>query len=170
MMCLFCGASQDSKVTECGDCGVPFERRPPIIGINHVTQLLNVLEDLLAGDGAVEDCEEPFRRFLELFAEFEQKWKLQESTLSEQLAPELKDRFGPSLAQTDQSLQEAYQAIECLELTLFAGEDYLEQGIESLIASFMGICAGAAQLLEQLDRLKQQQGQGSGAVFNLPSV
>ncbi len=170
MNCLFCGAEQGSKVQECSECGVPFERRPPIIGVNHVTQLLNVLDDLAAGDGTAEDCEEPFRSFLELFAEFEQKWKLQEKSLSEQLAPELKDRFGVALAETDQALQQLYQAIECLEITLFEGEDYLEAGIENLVSSFKGVCAGAARLLEQLDALKQEQGQGSGRVFNLPSV
>ena len=170
MICLFCGANQDSKVEECGECGIPYERRPPIIGVNHFTQLLNILDDLQAGDGTVEDCEEPFRRFFDLFAEFEQKWKLQEQSLSEQLSPELRDRFGPGLAATDQALQQAYQAIECLEITLFEGEDYLEVGVENLVSSFKGACSAAAQLLEQLDALKQEQGTGSGTVFNLPSV
>ncbi|MCA9790243.1 MAG: hypothetical protein KC910_00550 [Candidatus Eremiobacteraeota bacterium] len=169
MICLFCGSELAPKSRQCEGCSSPHSLRPPVSGINHVSQMLVVLDDLRKGELDVEDAAEALQRFIDMFEHFEQKWRLQESSLTDQLSPALKDTFAASLSGIDQALGDGYQAIALMEGALAEGQDTLDAAEEHLLRFFRGCCANAAKLLEDLDALKISQGK-SGSLFNLPSV
>lgn len=131
--------------------------------------MLVVLDDLRKGELDIEDAAEALQRFIEMFELFEQKWRLQDVSLSEQLTPALKDTFAGSLAGIDQAMGDGYQAIALMEGALAEGQDTLDAAEEHLLRFFRGVCSHAAKLLEDLDALKISQGK-SGSLFNLPSV
>ncbi len=170
MICLYCGEPlKDTSPHDCPSCGEHHPQREPIVGVNHVSQILCALDQLREGNLDIEDFEAAFQRFIELFGQFEEKWRLQEATLAEQLAPSLQKDFGETLGRLDEALRDGYHGIECVESALVEGADLLDLADVSLTGFFKKSCSAAAKLLDDLAALKRKAGE-SGAFFNLPSV
>lgn len=170
MICLFCGEALEGDGPQtCGSCDTPHEPRPPVAGINHISQLLCALDDLRDETIGLDEFEEISATFCELFAEFEAKWNLTQSNLQSRLAGELQARFGKAVAGIDEALQLGFQAMESLDAIPEQGVEAADAAEEALVLFFQGVCTNAAALLETFDRLKAQD-KGSGMLFNLPSA
>lgn len=170
MICLTCGeALVGDDPQTCDSCETSHVPRDPVVGINHVSQLLCAFDELREGDINLEEFEEVLGAFYELFAEFENKWKLSESDLGSRLSGTLKQEFGPALSGIDEALQLGFQAMESLEAIHQEGVDALDAAEEALVLFFQGVCANSAALLEKFDRMKSED-KGSGVLFNLPSA
>ena len=169
MICLYCGEELSKDARRCDACDRSFERRSPLAHINHVSQLLGAIDDAQEGTIEGEELEEALRRFLDMFADFVDKWGLAEASLESQMEPETKEDFGPIMAQMDQTLQLGSHAFELLEAAL-EGDDTLEAGREALVSFFQNICGQAAAILDQLQKLKQDDSTSPGLYGKLPSV
>lgn len=169
MICLFCKAPlQDEPPIECEGCGMVHEDRPPVVGVNHVSQLLCALDLLAEGEFELEEFEAVFYAFCDKLEAVANKWHLREATLKERLSPPLAQKFGPLFAQLDEAFQLGFQGVEWTE-ALLAGESEDFDQVESLfIGFFRGVCGASAALLDGLDELNAEK--GSGKLFNLPSV
>lgn len=169
MICLSCKEEmKGDPPLECPGCGFEHQGRPPVVGINHISQLLSAI-DLLNDDlVSFEDFEVIYTNYVEQLDELEQKWQLRESSLSERLSTGLKDKFGAYFEQLDEALQAGYQGAEWIDAFLAEETDSLEQAEECVITFFRGVCAASAGILDRLDDFDQNK--GSGMLFNLPSV
>lgn len=166
MICLLCGETlSGDNPQDCKGCETAHEPRPPVVGINHVSQFLCALDDLRDEEISMEEFEEISGGFYELFAEFEAKWDLSNSDLESRLAGSLKRNFGKAMRGIDEALQLGFQAMECLEAVPVEGLDAVDAAEESMILFFQGVCANSALLLEKLDQLRSEE-KSSGVLFN----
>ncbi len=171
MICLFCEADLPTDVPQkCENCGTEHESRPPIVGVNHVSQLLCSLDAVQSQEMGFEDFHGVLEVFLDRFEAFEQVWKTRHSSLRERLSPGLEGRFGQSMLALDEAFNLGFQALEDMQcLNEDSLPEHFEQAESALVNFFRGTCAQAASALEAYDQL-QAQGPSSGRVFNLPSV
>lgn len=170
MICLLCGETLEGDgLQSCGSCDTEHEARPPVVGINHFSQLLCALDYVREEEISLEDFEEISGAFYELFAEFEAKWGLSESDLESRLAGSLKQEFGEALRGIDEALQLGFQAMDALEAVPREGAAAVDAAEEALTLFFQGVCSNSAALLEKFDRLKSED-KSSGVLFDLPSA
>lgn len=169
MICLYCKTEiKGDPPLVCSGCEVTHQSRPPVVGVNHMSQLLSALDLVQEDEIDREELEIIFDSFVELLEKFEQKWSLRESALAGRLSGALQEKFADSFAQIDEALQLAYQGVELVEATLNEEAEGLEEAIDCFGRFFQGVCAAAAVILERLDEFEDNQ--GSGQLFNLPSV
>lgn len=158
----------DDKPQTCA-CEVEHRDRPPLAGINHVSQVLCALDDLRAGELELEEMEGVVDVFLGLFEAFEQKWRPDGVSLASRLTPTMQERFSVTLAGIDQAIEEGARALDILQsLDPESYEEQLDQAEAALLAFFQNACGHAATALDEHDSLKTQL-KGAGAFFNLGS-
>ncbi len=171
MICLYCetGLPNDQPQT-CSECQAEHDSRPPVVGVNHVSQLLGALDAFRAEELDREDFEAAIEVFGEMLETFEQTWRTRESTLASRLSSSLAPRFGQALSGIDKALTDGFAAYALLESLAEAPSDEgFERAESALISFFTAVCSNAAQALSEFDSLKAQAAT-SGALFNLPSV
>ncbi len=171
MICLYCETElPDDQPQACPECEAEHDSRPPVVGVNHVSQLLGALDSFRAEELDKEDFEAAVEVFGEMLDAFEQTWRTRESTLASRLSSSLQPRFEKTLRGIDEALAGGFSAMELLESLADApSEEGFKRAEAALIAFFTTICANAAQALSEFDSLKAQAAT-SGALFNLPSV
>jgi hypothetical protein len=168
VICLYCESPlPDDRPQTCA-CEVQHRDRPPISGINHVSQVLCALDDLRAEEIELEEMESVVDVFLGLFERFEQKWRPGGVSLAARLTPTLQERFATTLSGIDTALEEGSRALEILQSLDDVSEQQLDEAETALIAFFQAACGHAATALDDFDGLKSQL-QSSGAFFNLRS-
>ncbi|HIB68079.1 MAG TPA: hypothetical protein EYO33_24030 [Phycisphaerales bacterium] len=169
MICLICRTDlEGGPPLECPECGFVHESRPPVVGINHVSQLLSALDMLAEDEMDVEEFEGLFYGFVEQLEQFVQKWQLKESLFTERLSPALSEKFAKYFRQLDKAIQMAFQGVEWVEAILAGESDDFERAEENLVGFFRGVCSSSAVILDNLDDLDKDQ--KSGMLFNLRSV
>ena len=170
MICLYCKEPLLSQNPDsCENCEIPHAPRPPVVGINHISQVLEALDSLKAEDISLEDFDSIWASFYELFVEFDDKWKISESSLQSRLSSGLAQKFGPALQEIDESIQLLYQAIECLEAIPEEGLPAVDAAEEAVTRFFLGVCSNSTLLLSKLDTLHLDTS-GPGLLFDLPSA
>jgi hypothetical protein len=167
VICLTCKANiKGDPPLECGQCGMLHDLRPPVVGVNHVSQMLAALDDLAEEVATPQEFETVLYAFIDRFEQLEEKWQLREALLAGRLAPNLKEKFGRSFEELDGGLQQGYAAVEWME-TIAAGEsDNFEEAEACLVGFFRKVCGASARILDLLDQVDES----SGPLFNLPSV
>ena len=84
MICLICRTTiEGGPPLECPECSFVHESRPPVVGINHVSQILSALDMLAEDEMDVEEFEGLFYGFVEQLEQFVQKWRLKESLFTD---------------------------------------------------------------------------------------
>ena len=170
MICLYCKElflSQNPGT--CEHCEISHHQRPPVVGVNHISQVLEALDSLKAEEISLEDFDSIWASFYDLFVEFDNKWKISESSLQSRLSSGLVERFGPALEEIDESIQLLFQAIECLEAIPEEGLSAVDAAEEAVTRFFLGVCSNSALLLNRLEAL-QADNSGPGLLFDLPSA
>lgn len=167
MICLYCESPlPDDRPQTCA-CEVEHRDRPPVAGINHVSQVLCAIDDLRAGELELEEMEGVVDVFLGLFETFEAKWRPQGTSLAARLTPTMQERFATTLAGLDQALEDGSRALEILQsLEPDALDAQLDEAERALIGFFQNACGHAATALDDFDSLKTQL-RGGGAFFNM---
>jgi len=169
MICLGCREKiKGNPPLKCSGCGHTHQARPPVVGINHVSQLLSALDSLAVEEIPLEDFEVIFDTFVEKMETLQRKWALDQSFLSPRLSGALQERFTKQFAELDEALQLGYQGVELVEAVLAGEIEHFDAAEECLVGFFRGVCAASASLLDQLDVLKQND--LGGQLYNLPSV
>lgn len=169
MICLTCKTQLEGPPPlECHGCATLHESRPPIVGINHFSQLLCALDLLADAELDPESFETVFYNFVDQLEALEEKWSFRESPLAPRLAPSLAEKFGPQIGQFDRALQLGFQGLELVEAILSGESDDFGTAEECLVGFFRGICSASASLLDNLEQLKGKK--SGGMLFNLPSV
>ena len=169
MICLSCRTEiKGDPPLECPECEVVHEARPPVVGINHFSQILCALDQLAHEEIDVESFEAVFFSFVDHLEQLDQKWGFRDTALAPRLAPSLKDKFGTQLAQMDEALQLGFQSVEWVEAILAGESDDFEAAESCLVGFFQGICAASATLLDNLEQF--QGGKSGGMLFNVRSV
>ena len=153
---------------ECPGCGFEHDARPPVVGVNHFSQVLVALDMLAEEEIDLEGFENIFFSFVEHLEQLDQKWGFREAPLAPRLAPSMIEKFGKQLGQFDEALQLGFQAVEWVEAILAGESDDFEAAESCLVGFFRGICAASASLLDNLDQFKDNS--AGGMLFNLPSV
>lgn len=154
MICLSCRTEiAGNPPLSCPGCGLVHESRPPVVGVNHLSQLLCALDFLAAGDCSPDEFETVFTSFVEQLDELERKWQLRDSTLSERLSSGLRIDFAAYFAQLDEALQAAFQGVECVEAYFTEEADSMEQAEECFVRFFLNVCAASAGILSKIDKL-----------------
>jgi hypothetical protein len=166
VICLYCESPLPNDQPQTCSCEIEHRDRPPIAGINHVSQLLCALDDYRSGELEMEDLEAVLEVFAGLHEAFEQKWRANGEALAVRLSPTLRDRFQESLSGIDKALDEGSRALEILHH--LEGEEGLDEAEAALISYFQNACGYAARALDDHDTLKSET-QSSGAFFNLRS-
>lgn len=171
MICLYCETElPHDRPQECPECQAEHDSRPPVIGVNHVSQLLGALDAFRAEELEAEDFRTAVEVFTDMMEAFEEKWKSKESPLAGRLSSSLQPRFEKALSEIDRALVIGFQTVELLETLADApSEEGFKEAESALITFFTTICANAAQALSEFDSLKSEAA-SSGALFNLPSV
>lgn len=170
MICLRCAAENNEKSEECSGCQHPFQSRPPVVGHNHVSQMLCALDDLREEEIDLETFETVYHAFAGQFESFAEKWELASQGLVERLAHSMKETYATPLAQLEESLGQAYLAFELIDAFLEGEEVALEEAETALVTFFRGSCASAARILEEVDRAKARTNTSRGGLLNLPQV
>jgi hypothetical protein len=169
VICLSCKAEiKGNPPLECSGCGLIHESRAPVVGVNHVSQMLAALDDLLEEVATPQEFETVLYAFIDRFEKLEEKWQLREALLSPRLAPSLKEKFGRWFTELDTGLQQGYAALEWMEAIAAGESDNFEEAESCLVGFFRTVCGASAQILDQLDEVSGPQ--SSGSLFNLPSV
>lgn len=169
MICLYCESPLPSDRPQTCACEVEHRDRPPVAGINHVSQVLCAIDDLRSGDLELEEMEGVVDVFLALFEGFEAKWRPNGTSLLERLTPTMQERFATTMSGIDKALEEGGRALEILQgLEPEALDAQLEEAEAALVAFFQNACGHAAAALDDFDSLKAQL-QSSGAFFNMRS-
>lgn len=166
MICLYCEAPLPHDRPHTCACEIEHRDRPPIAGINHVSQILCALDDYRAGELELEELEGVVDVFLGLHEAFEQKWRPSGEPMAARLSPSLRDGFHDTLSGIDKALDDGARALEILQN--LEGEEGLDDAEAALISYFQVACGHAAKALDDFDRLKTQV-KSSGAFFNLRS-
>lgn len=168
MICLNCRTTiEGSPPLECPGCDLVHESRPPVVGVNHVSQILCALDMLADEDMDSEEFEGIFFGFVDQLDQLAQKWQLRESFLTERLSPTLSDKFAKYFRQIDSALQMAFQGVEWVEAILAGESDDFDSAEDNLVGFFRGICAASAAILDNLDDLDKDK--KSGMLINLRS-
>jgi hypothetical protein len=167
VICLYCEATLPNALPQTCPCEIEHLERPPIAGINHVSQLLCALDDLRAGELELGDLDGLVDVFLGYFESFEQKWRPEGTSLEGRLAPALKEAFAASLQGIDNALDLGSRALEILQtLEEPLDEQRLEEAEQALIGFFQSACGHAAAALDAFDSLKARS-QRPGGFLNL---
>ena len=170
MICLDCNKPLSIQGPgPCENCEVSHLPRHPVVGINHISQVLGALDALKAEEISLDDFDNIWASFYDLFVEFENKWKVSESSLQSRLSSALAPKFGPALEEIDESIQLLFQAVECLEAIPEEGLSAVDAAEEAVTRFFLGVCSNSALLLSELDTL-QDDNSGPGLLFDLPSA
>lgn len=169
MICLICrSALEGSPPLTCPECEFVHESRPPVVGINHMSQILAALDMLAEEEMDLDEFEGLFFGFVEQLDQFVKKWQLNDSLFTERLSPTLSGKLAKYFRQLDQSVQMAFQGIADVEAILAGESDDFEQAEANLIGFFRGVCSASAAILDNLEDLDQDR--KSGMLFNLKSV
>ncbi len=149
MICLHCEAPlKGSKPQVCG-CKFRHEERPPVVGVNHVSQLLAALDGYRSDQLDIEVFEDAFDVFSDYFYQFERRWR-EKGTLVSRLAPPLAARFGASLGALDKALDSGTRGLELLQNLDDAGEDELDEAEAALLRFVEGISSAGTAVSELL--------------------
>lgn len=170
MICLTCQHElSGSPPLKCAGCGTLHDSRPPVVGVNHFSQVLAALDLFADEEIEAEAFESIFFAFVDQLESLDQKWQFRERLLSERLAPALKEKFGAQVTQYEEAIQLGFQGVEWVEAILAGESDDFESAENCLVGFFRGVCAASASLLDNLEQLESSASPG-GALFNLPSV
>lgn len=154
MICLTCGeALSGVPPLLCPSCGITHEMRPPVVGINHFSQVLAALDAWAEEECTQEDFEAVFFQFVEQFEELDGKWGFRKRPLAQRLSPNLGPRFAAQLEIFDQALEQGFLGIERVEALLAGEDDDFEAAESHLLGLFQGICSASATLLDDLEKL-----------------
>lgn len=167
MICLFCEARLPDDQPQTCSCRFEHRLRLPLVGINHVSQLLSALDGLLEEEIPLEDVEQAVAVFSDLFDRFERKWR-QRGPLVAELPPLFADRFAVSLQGIEAALQQGEKALGLLQPVDQLDAARVEQASTALLAFFHGVCAHAAKALHDFAELKREAA-SSGALIDLRS-
>lgn len=154
LVCLTCGMGMPEIAPEaCANCGTRHEMRPPVIGVNHLSQVLSALDAWAEEECSQEEFEGVFFQFAELFDELGEKWSFSERAFAERLSPHLVAKFAPQLESIDQALGEGMAGVGKVEAILAGEDDDFETVEDKLVGFFQGTCSASARLLDDLEKL-----------------
>ena len=169
MICLYCESPLAGDQPQTCDCQVEHRDRPPVAGINHVSQVLCAIDDLRSGELELEEMEGVVDVFLGLFEAFDARWRPDGLSLTSRLTPTMQERFMTTMAGIDKALEEGARGMEILQnLDPETLEAQLDEAEAALLSFFQNACGNGATALDDFDSLKSQQ-QSRGAFFNLRS-
>lgn len=163
MICLHCEEPLKGEKAQVCRCKVKHEERPPVVGVNHVSQMLAALDSYRADQLDIEEFEDVFDVFSDYFFQFERRWRGKQ-TLAARLSPALTEHFGASLARLDKTLDSAARALELLQNLEEAQEDDLDEAEAALLTFFHGICAQGSEVMDVLEQVNSQR-----SLLDLPS-
>lgn len=144
MICLWCQQVLAAQASSCERCGTVFVEQPPIVGINHLTQLLQALQD---PELDREELSGVVRHFVQRWEAFETRW-------SPPFRPQLPAHlggYGDTLTALDRGLELGREAFAEIDSYLSGETESTEAACERLRAFFGAVCNSSAQLLEKLE-------------------
>lgn len=169
MICLYCESPLPNDQPQTCVCEVEHRDRPPVAGINHVSQVLSAIDELRSGELELEEMEGVVDVFLGLFEAFDAKWRPDGVSLNRRLTPTMQERFSETMAGLDKALEDGARGMEILQsLDPDTLDVQLDEAEAALLSFFQNACGYGATALDDFDSLRSQQ-QSGGVFFNLRS-
>lgn len=153
-ICLYCGSTEKRPEPQvCPSCQGEFRTVSGLFGINNISQLIAAVEDLRNNDCSLDEFEERFSFFLELWEGFAESWELPGRDLGSvfQLDSALDGVYGKLLTELDEGIAQLGSALEIIETRDEGDTSALEQVEDHVRLFSRRVCSASAGIFTKLE-------------------
>ena len=163
MICLVCEAEQEApNPEECVSCKRSFQQVKGIYGTNHVTQLIQCIEELEAGQSTIEDTLHQYDTFLNRWDEFNEAWPIDSESLLEIAASSslVQYEFRSIIEQVTSARESLQKLTDHFEQLADEGRTDLAQARQLVYEFSVTTCQASGRFFDQARKFRNPDDQG----------